>query len=101
MDCDDVTPEQAKRLLAWIEPIALRLERLHDRMTGRGFAHADPLMIRARGACQAVKSLRLALHELATKKPGRIKPPEEPEMPAWLWRRREAKGISRRRKGAG
>lgn len=88
MDERDVTPDQAAKLAAWLVPALLKLGKLHERLKARGFPAGDPLLVRAAAAHEAVRLLRLEVHELE-KMEGRTtaasKPAHRaPDVPQWV-----------------
>jgi hypothetical protein len=71
MDRNDLTPEQAAKLLAKLEPMRAYLAKLTGRMQRRAFAIDDPLCQRAIAADRAILALVAELRPLA--KPGKPK----------------------------
>lgn len=63
MTSQDVTPEQAATLAQWMVPTLLRLARLKQRLEARGFPKHDPLYARTVAAYDAVRALRLEVHQ--------------------------------------
>ena len=74
MKSADITPEQARKVGAWLGPTTLQLSRLHERMQARQFPANDPLPIDAAAAYDAVRKLRLKIHELE-RRSGTDRPP--------------------------
>jgi hypothetical protein len=77
VNSSNLTPEQAGKIAAWLTPRLDTLQRLEARMKVTGFPPDDALMIRVNEAREAVRKLRLALHDLEAKTR-----PEE--LPRWI-----------------
>ena len=84
MDRGDVTPTQAKKVAAWVTPALTKLAALHERLVARGFPPDDPFLQRVAAAHEAVRLLRLELHDLERRTP----PKHAPEVPQWIAARR-------------
>lgn len=63
MTGDDITPQQARRILRWLTPALELFQRLHDRMREQGFPEGDGLFRAAGSAMTAVQYLHAALVE--------------------------------------
>lgn len=66
MTSDDLTPQQAATLAAWLSPATMKLATLNQRLQARGFPPADPLYQRAAAAYEAVRQLRLLVRSRET-----------------------------------
>lgn len=64
---DDLTPEQALKLMAIVREQLRFLNRLCDRMTRLGFSPTDPLWNTAIEARNAMQNLHVASHYAACK----------------------------------
>lgn len=89
VDSNDVTSEQARKLLSWIIPTMDKFERLEKRLGVRGFHNADAIRIRVSGVIGELHSLRRVLSDIERKR-RRVMPPEVHEMNAYEFRRWEA-----------
>jgi hypothetical protein len=70
MDSRNITSDQAHVIDAWLNLALTNLQRLEARMVETHFPVGDMLMIRVKAAHEAVRLLRLSLHEIeASAKP--------------------------------
>ena len=64
MQCDDLTPDQARALKNKLQPMLGYLNRLKHRMRRRGFLANDRLLAAATRAEDALHSLHVEVHYL-------------------------------------
>src|SRR5258705_31842 len=69
MDASDLTPEQAKRILAAVEPMMEYVGRLARRMEQVGWRHDDSLRVHTQRAYDGLHAMRILAHYAARRIP--------------------------------
>jgi hypothetical protein len=65
MQCDDLTPAQARALKNKLQPMLGYLNRLKQRMRRRGFPEDDPLLLAVSRAESSIHALHVDVHYLS------------------------------------